>query len=1062
MVRPGSESAGACGSCGNDLRARARFCDICGASVSASATAGEHKHVTVLFADVVGSMRLASTLDDERLREIMNTLFNRSAAVVQRYQGTMDKFTGDGLMALFGAPLAMEDHALRACIAALEIQAVAAGLAGEVHSRDGIDLQIRVGLNSGEVIVGEIGSGPGRYTAVGHAVGMAQRMETAAPAGAVLCSISTARLVENSTRLGPAHDVYIKGSDKPVTARQLIAVEARRMVVGRNEGLLFGRGQELAQLHRLLDEDQRGGPVAVIGAPGVGKSRLVDEYAAQLAGRGVDVAVAYCDAHAMQIAFRALNRFLRALFAVDGLANRAARERAATLAQLDDGASPADAAVLFDAMGIADPSAPALQVGVDGWRHRLVEIMVRSVRARSGPVVFILEDAHWLDPASDAVLAEFADAIADISAVFIATGRPEFVDGALRQRSDRAVIVAPLDDPTTTELVGNLLGRDASLADLATRIARVAAGNPFFAEEIVRDLAGRGVLVGGRGGYRLLGAVDDIGVPATVQAVLASRIDRLPVGAKSVLNAAAVIGTRFDVETLNVLVPEPFTGQLAELVANELIDQTEFTPRQRYCFRHPLVRTVAYESQLTVTRVQAHHRLAYAIEDRDRDGADENASLIATHLEASGDLVEACRWHLRAADWLRPRDMLAARAQWLNALRVADELPSDRGDLIDLRIAPRAMLVSIELFTGSDPDNDARFAELRDLAGQVGDFGSLAIAMAGRIMTFSVNGRRVSEVKPLAAELEEVVEKLDNAAAEEIEILYTAITFAYMDNCDFAAMAATLDKSLALKLQAPTIDRAVAYALRGLTELCHGRTDRGIADLRTATSLAREMSPVSFSAILVYWGIAAGMNLYVADEMLDDMRDALRRSESFGDRFGIVAAQWVYGTVLLRSDPASRTEAISMLELAAANSAKHDLQSFALGTIVSDLAADAARRGRLDEAIERLREQVLLHSNEASFFYIVSPAEALIELLTQRNTAEDRAEAAQVVELWRSRRPDAPAMNLWWLKSQALLAEARGDAPSRLDFAQQYLAACESFGVDCRLAEARRMVTVAG
>src|SRR5262249_55604909 len=201
MFSSAKEATHRCGSCGNDLRAKARFCDICGAAVSPTWATGEHKRVTVLFADVVGSMKLAAALDAERLQEIMNDLFNRSAAVVQRYQGTVDKFTGDGLMALFGAPVALEDHALRACISAIEIQSVARNLAAEVLRRDGVALEIRAGLNSGDVIVGEIGSGPGRYTAVGHPVGMAQRMESAAPAGGILCSLSTASLVEGSARL---------------------------------------------------------------------------------------------------------------------------------------------------------------------------------------------------------------------------------------------------------------------------------------------------------------------------------------------------------------------------------------------------------------------------------------------------------------------------------------------------------------------------------------------------------------------------------------------------------------------------------------------------------------------------------------------------------------------------------------------------------------------------------------------------------------------------------------------------------------------------------------------
>src|ERR1700756_2406279 len=230
-----------CGSCGAHSSPTAKFCSECGARLAQGSPAAEYKQVTVLFADVVGSMKLAAVLQTERLREIMNELFNRAAAVVQRYQGTVDKFTGDGLMALFGAPVALEDHAPRACISALEIQSVAQKFADEVFGRDGVRLQVRVGLNSGEVIAGEIGSGPGRYTAVGHPVGMAQRMEAAAPAGGGLCSLSTARMVEHAARLGPVQDVVIKGADVPVSARLLLAVESGRTVVGRNEGAMVGR-----------------------------------------------------------------------------------------------------------------------------------------------------------------------------------------------------------------------------------------------------------------------------------------------------------------------------------------------------------------------------------------------------------------------------------------------------------------------------------------------------------------------------------------------------------------------------------------------------------------------------------------------------------------------------------------------------------------------------------------------------------------------------------------------------------------------------------------------------
>ena len=686
MVSPVSEATDQCGSCGNDLRAKARFCDECGSAVSPRPPTGEHKHVTVLFADVVGSMRLAAELDAERLQEIMNELFNRAAAVVQRYQGTVDKFTGDGLMALFGAPVALEDHALRACIAALEIQMVTQELAAEVNRRDGVALQIRVGLNSGDVITGEIGSGPGRYTAVGHPVGIAQRMEAGASPGGVLCSLSTAGLVEGAVGLGEVHDIAVKGTDMPIPARRLLAIESDRMVVGRNEGVMLGRDAELAWLQDTFD-DNRGSLVGIVGAAGLGKSRLIGEFAAIAARQGAEVVVARCESHTSTLPFRALSRVLRAMFKVDGFSDADARVH--TVTQYNGLLQPhsADAQILFDAMAIADANATPLQVSVDGRRRRLVEVMSQAVLARSARAVFVLEDAHWIDTPSDDVLAAFASTLSATTSIFVTTYRPEF-DGALHRHSRHTVTLQPLSDSTTVRLVGQLLGRDPSLTGLAERIAVAAVGNPFFVEEIVRDLAGRGVLSGNRGGYRLTGGIDEIAVPATVQAVLAARIDRLPAVAKSILNAASVIGTRFDVDTLSALLAESASAHLAELVSAELIDQTEFAPRQRYCFRHPLVRTVAYESQLSTTRAQAHRRLAAAIEARTAGVADEDAALIAAHLEGAGDLAEAYSWHMRAAEWLRPRDLPAARAQWASALDIADGLPEDHYDVIAMRIAP--------------------------------------------------------------------------------------------------------------------------------------------------------------------------------------------------------------------------------------------------------------------------------------------------------------------------------------------------------------------------------------
>jgi len=257
----------ACIACEAELQATAKFCSECGTAVSAASKPAEYKQVTVLFADVVHSMDIAASVGAERLREIMTELVERSATVVRRYGGTLDKFTGDGIMAVFGAPVALEDHAARACLAALSIQREVALLADEVERRDTIDLRLRIGINSGQVIAGEIGSGAAGYTAIGEQVGMAQRMESVAPPNGVMLSESTARLVEGTVVLGDVELVHIKGADQPVRARTLLSVSEGQRPLGRAESHLVGRRCETAAIESLLERafDGRGAVVGVAG-----------------------------------------------------------------------------------------------------------------------------------------------------------------------------------------------------------------------------------------------------------------------------------------------------------------------------------------------------------------------------------------------------------------------------------------------------------------------------------------------------------------------------------------------------------------------------------------------------------------------------------------------------------------------------------------------------------------------------------------------------------------------------------------------------------------------------
>ena len=464
-----------------------------------SVDTAEYKQVTVLFADVVRSMDIAAALDMERLREIMTELVERSAAVVRRYGGTVE-YTGDGVMALFGAPVALEDHAFRACLAALAIQEEADRLAAEVQRRDGVDLRLRVGLNSGRVIAGEIGSGSLGYAATGEQVGMAQRMESVAPPGGVMLSESTARLVEHTVTLAEPEWVRIKGADEPVRARRLLAISPRDGLVGRAEASLVGRRWEMAALDAMVDRaiGGRGGVVNVVGPPGIGKSRVAREAAALAAGRGVEVFWAFCESHARDIPFHAVTRLLRAGSGVADLDGQAARARVRE--QLPD-ADPQDLLLLDDLLGIADPDVPLPQIDPDARRRRLTALINTASLARTEPALFIIEDAHWIDAVSESMLADFLTVIPRTPSMVLITSRPEYEGALTRVHGAQTIALAPLGDSDTAALLGELLGSDPSVGELAAIIAERAAGNPFFAEEMVRELAQRGVLAGERGGY---------------------------------------------------------------------------------------------------------------------------------------------------------------------------------------------------------------------------------------------------------------------------------------------------------------------------------------------------------------------------------------------------------------------------------------------------------------------------------------------------------------------------------------------------------------------------------
>jgi class 3 adenylate cyclase len=1031
----------------------ARFCPDCGSQVAAPVDTAKYKQVTVLFADVVRSMDIAATLDVERLREIMTALVERSAAVVQRYGGGSVEYTGDGLMALFGAPVALEDHAFRACLAALAIQEEAGRLAAEVQQRDGVALRLRVGLNSGRVIAGEFGaSGSLGYAATGEPVGFAQRMESVAPPGGVMLSESTARLVENSVQLAEPEWVHIKGADEPVCARRLLAIGPHDGQLIRAEAQLVGRHWEMATIDALVDRaiGGRGGVVNVVGPAGIGKSRVAREAAALASGRGFEVFWTFCESHARDVPFGVLSRLLRAGSGIAAIKGDAARD---VLRDFVPDIDPQDRLLLEDLLGVADPRVPLPQIDPDARRRRLTALLNTVTLARTEPALYVIEDAHWIDAVSESMLADLAAVIPRTPSMVLITSRPEY-EGALKQVHGAQVIALdPLDDSDAATLLVRLLGSDPSVGALSTVIADRAAGNPFFAEEMVREFVQRGVLTGEHGGYVCRTDVSELSVPATVQAAIEARIDRLSAPARQTLYAASVIGARFDEQLLAAL---SIGAMFDELLRAELIDQVRFTTDAEFAFRHPLIRAVAYESQLKSDRAQWHRRLATAIEVSRPDSAEENAAMIAEHLQAAGDLHTAYDWHMRAAAWATNRDINAAWRSWERARRIADALPDYEPEQLSMRIAPRTMLCGNAWRVHVNVVGD-RFEELRQLCTIAGDNASLAIAMAGLVIDHAYHAR-LRTAAQLASEAWALAESLDDPNLTTG--MFLPLLYAKIECSEWRDVLRWSQKVIDQAGDDPSkgdfifgSPLAVAYTSRGLARYSLGRPGWH-DDLHQGLAIGRGVDPLSYAAAVsfsYFGGIPIGV-LRPDDTVVREIEDALRIAERSGDDLAVANVRMGLGMALAHRDADSqRDRGLKLLAEVGEVFVRRGHNQAELPIINVLLAREQARRGDADEAIPRMRAAVDDLLREGKFLLWIAPASGLlVETLLDHGADSAVAEAESAI----SRMAAAPvddalaSRDIWLLRMRTLLAHARGESEAYADLRDRYRDMAESLGYE--------------
>jgi class 3 adenylate cyclase/tetratricopeptide (TPR) repeat protein len=628
---------------------------------SKAALEGERKQVTVLFADLKGSMELLADRDPEEARKLLDPVLERMMEAVHRYEGTVNQVMGDGIMALFGAPLSHEDHAVRACYAALRMEESVKRYAEEVHRTAGVPLHIRIGVNSGEVVVRSIGSDLHMdYTAVGQTTHLAARLEQMAMPGSILIGPETLGLAEGFVVVKPLGERPVKGLDAPIEVFEVVGAGTvrSRLQAAAARGLtrFVGRDAELEQLRQALERagTGHGQVVGVVGDPGVGKSRLFWEFTHSHRTQGWVLVESSSVSYGTATAFLPVIELLRTYFQIEVRddARRIREKVTGKLLSLDRTLEPSLPALLslLD-VPVDDPQWQRLdptqrrQQTLDGIKRLLLR------ESQVQPLVLVFEDLHWIDAETQAFLDSMVESVPAARLLLLVNYRPEYQHPWGSRTYYRQLRIDPLPPESAEELLEVLLGSDAGLQPLKRLLIERTEGNPFFLEESVRTLVETRVLAGERGAYQLAKAVHTLQIPATAQAILAARIDRLAPEDKRLLQAASVIGKDVSFTLLQIVAEGPEEGLrrgLAHLQAAEFLYEARLFPDLEYTFKHALTLEVTYQSLLHERRRALHRRVLQVIEQQQAGREQERIELFAHHA-ARGELWDRAAGYLYQA-----------------------------------------------------------------------------------------------------------------------------------------------------------------------------------------------------------------------------------------------------------------------------------------------------------------------------------------------------------------------------------------------------------------------------
>jgi class 3 adenylate cyclase/tetratricopeptide (TPR) repeat protein len=669
----------ACPACGQPNPPGSAFCGACGTALASTdrppalppapnVVRGELKQVTVLFADLVSSTELVARLDPEEAMWRLKPLLDAMCEAVERFQGTVVRTLGDGILAFFGAPRAQEGHALLACEAALAIR--------DAPRLREAAISVRIGLHSGEIVAdAPLTDSVSESNAYGLTIHLASRLSAKVEPGDVCLTEDTYRIVRSFCDVGPLGRHRLRGVPEPVELFLLKGLKpavASQQFRGVSLTSFRGRDREMTLLQRTLAAVETGGSLVtgIVGAPGTGKSRLCYEFAEWCRSRLIPVFEARAQPYGAATPLQPVLEFLRSTYfnvAPDDDPDEAARQIALRLAELGP-SFEADLTLVCDFLGVRHGQSPPSWLNPKARNARLLDIVRHLIRQRGATAsVIIIEDLHWLDQASEEFVAALVDEVTSTKTALVVNYRPAYSAPWMRSASYQQIELAELNPTDTDRLVDELVGRRPELAEIRQRIVARSGGNPFFAEELIRSLVEHLVLVGDSGNYRrgIVGSSDVL--PATVQAVIGARIDWLAQPERDLLQTAAIIGKEFQLAVLQSVAetgPAEVEAILARLCSAGLLQTRDGPDGRSYSFRHPLIQEVAYSTQLRARRGTLHSAVGRAIELFYSERLNEFAALLSYHFEEAGEIDAAAEYAARAARWVGSTSPAQAIKHW--------------------------------------------------------------------------------------------------------------------------------------------------------------------------------------------------------------------------------------------------------------------------------------------------------------------------------------------------------------------------------------------------------------